>query len=92
MYDNNDRWWLRCSAVRRYMPGEDGKSAADIAAELDAVVECGYQAIHITAPYASAGFWPWWGLRPKDYFSPNEMLCDTMEEFCELVHLCMHGA
>lgn len=88
MYDNNDRWWLRCSAVRRYMPGEDGKSAADIAAELDAVVECGYQAIHITAPYASAGFWPWWGLRPKDYFSPNETLCDTMEEFRELVRLC----
>lgn len=81
-------WWKRCTAIKRYMPGEDGLSAAQIIAELDAVADCGYQAIQVTAPYASAGFYPWWGLRPADYFQINRVLGGSMEDFCLLVREC----
>ena len=60
----------------------------DIEAELAAVSASGYRAIQITAPYKSAGFYPWWGLRPYDYFGVNEVLDGTMEDFKRLVDKC----
>lgn len=81
-------WWRQCSAVLRYMPGEDHKTIEDIAAELPDIVEQGYQAIQITAPYASAGFRPWWGLRPYDYFALNDELRGNMEDFRSLLRQC----
>lgn len=85
---SNDRWWLRCSLIKRYMPGEDGMSMARIAAELETVAAQGYGAIQITAPYASAGFWPWWGLRPRDHFGVNAILDGDMAGFRNLVQQC----
>ncbi len=84
-------WHLHCSAVKRYMPEADRFSLADIERELPNLYEDGYRAIQITAPYRSAGFHPWWGLRPLDYFSLNDALGGTMEDFRHLVDSC-HAA
>ncbi len=88
MFTHSEPWWRRCSAVLRYMPEQDRKTLADIAAELPDIVFAGYQAIQITAPYASAGYYPWWGLRPYDYFALNRALDGTMDDFTDLVEKC----
>lgn len=88
----NHPWPCTCSAVLRYMPGEDKHTISDIIRALPAVSGAGFQAIHITAPYASAGFHPWWGLRPADLTQPNQDLQGTMDDFCRLVHTAhRHG-
>ena len=81
-------WWHYCAAIRRYMPYADGVSAGDIIRQLDDVKASGYQAIQITAPYHSAGYYPWWGLRPADYFTINRTLGSRMAEFERLVEAC----
>ena len=81
-------WWLHCSAVLRYMPELDRKTIGEIAAELPGIAAAGYQVVQITAPYSSAGLWPWWGLRPRDYFTVNEALCGDMADFAALVAEC----
>lgn len=81
-------WWENCASVRRYMPEEDQVSIEQIIRELDDVAACGYQAVQITAPYKSAGFYPWWGLRPLDYFAVNQYLGDSVEDFRRLVVQC----
>lgn len=85
---NNQKWWQKCAAVKRYMPEEEQLSIGDIVKELDTIIEDGYGAIHITAPYKSAGAYPWWGLRPLDYFQPNQMLGNDIAEFKVLVDTC----
>ena len=74
--------------VKRYMPEQDGSSIAQIVSELDCLVDCGYRAIQITAPYESAGFFPWWGLRPSDYFKINACLGTSMDDFYLLSEQC----
>ncbi|MBQ2327401.1 MAG: hypothetical protein II376_07645 [Clostridia bacterium] len=86
--NNTTPWWHKCSAVLRYMPGEDGKSINDIINELDGIADFGFKAIHITAPYRSAGFYPWWGLRPLDHFAVNDILGGSMDDFSRLVEEC----
>ena len=88
MNPKNEPWWRRCSAVLRYMPEYDKKTIADITAELTDIRASGYQAIQITAPYASSGFYPWWGLRPYDYFSLNSALGGSISDFAALVEQC----
>lgn len=81
-------WWHRCVFVKRYMPAEDKIFIRQMIQELDDVVNCGYHAIQITAPYKSAGFEQWWGLRPLEYFELNQCLRSDMDGFRELVTAC----
>ena len=67
------------------MPGQDFTTAASIISQLDALKAKGYNIIEITAPYKSAGFYPWWGLRPLDYFSVNQNLSTDIKGFKNLV-------
>ena len=85
---NNIPWQHSCCFIKRYMPLEDGCSIRQIIGELDSLVERGYGAIHITAPYDSPGFHPWWGLRVRNPFRLNPVLGDSMAEFAELVRQC----
>ena len=85
---NRIPWQHHCCFIKRYMPLEDGYSIPRIMGELDALAELGYGAIHITAPYDSPGFYPWWGLRVRDPFRLNPVLGNSMEEFRELVRAC----
>lgn len=88
----SEKWWHSCCAIYRFMPGEDHCTMAEIRAMLPQLAEAGYGAIQITAPYASAGFTPWWGLRPADCFAPNEHLKCEMQDFAELARDChRHG-
>ena len=84
----NEHWWQKCPLVKRYMPEEEGVSISDILQELDTLISDGYSAIHITAPYKSAGTYPWWGLRPLDYFQLNQSLGTDIAEFKRLVQVC----
>lgn len=70
------------------MPEEERISIPDIIRELDDLKNVGYGAIQITAPYRSAGAYPWWGLRPLDYFRPNQTLGEDMDSFRTLVREC----
>ena len=81
---NSTEWWHSCSAIWRFMPGEDKKTIADISQDLHWLSNAGFQAIQITAPYESAGFHPWWGLRVYDYFSIN----NEGESYYEEKNLC----
>lgn len=81
----NRPWWNKCSLIRRYMPGEEGCTLAHIRTELPGLKAQGFGAIQITAPYASAGFWPWWGLRPMDHFAVNSALGGGYDDFRTLV-------
>ena len=85
---NHTPWQHTCCFVKRYMPLEDGCSTRQIIGELDSLAIRGYGAIHITAPYDSPGFYPWWGLRVRDPFRLNPVLGDSMAEFAGLVRQC----
>ena len=82
------KWWHQCTSIKRYMPEEDKFTVDDIIQDLPEIKKQGYRIIQITAPYKSAGFWPWWGLRPLDYFQINQYLGNSMDDFYRLVTAC----
>jgi glycosidase len=81
-------WWKSMGSVMRYMPGQDSLTAQQIASNLDNLKSDGFNVIHITAPYHSPGFTPWWGLRVTDYFDINRNLGSSMTDFKYLVDEC----
>ncbi|MBE5955570.1 MAG: hypothetical protein E7253_03865 [Lachnospiraceae bacterium] len=83
--NHKEHWWHQCVFIKRYMPEQDRYTYKQIIKELPKLKQTGYHALQITAPYLSSGFYPWWGLRVKDYFKPNIFLADTMNKFTELV-------
>ena len=86
------KWWENCSFIRRIMPEYDKISLAELRSQLADLAAAGYGAIEITAPYASSGFYPWWGLRPYDYFQINPYLMGSLQELDELIEDChQHG-
>ncbi len=86
------KWWADCSFIRRLMPEYDKISLSELRLRLADLAAAGYGAIEITAPYASSGFYPWWGLRPYDYFQINPHLRGSLQELDEFIADChLHG-